>query len=185
MGLEVVVNEIIQEGRNEADRIEREGLQEAKAILEDARSKATATLEKNEQHAEREAERIRTQETARVEFEAKRRVLTAKRALWERLKRETLDTLANLDDDRRKQYLQTLLENAKKEIPRGVVHVRDADKALVGSISGFQVQGGLDAIGGAVVEDENGEVSLDLRFESLVEDLWPQVLKQESKKLFG
>lgn len=185
MGLEVVVNEIIQEGRKEADAIEREGLEEAKAILEDARSKAQAILEKSENEAERDAERIRTQETARVEFEAKRRVLTAKRALWERLRKETLQGLAQLDDERRERYLQTLLENARKEIPQGVIHVREADKPLVGDPSGFEVQGDLEAIGGLVVEDPSGEVSLDMRFESILEDLWPQVLKEESKKLFG
>jgi V/A-type H+/Na+-transporting ATPase subunit E len=184
MGLEVVVNEIIQEGQKEAQRIEREGLEEAKAILEDARSKAEGILDERQQLADKEAERIRTQEAARTEFEAKRSVLTAKRALWERLKKETLQALSQLDEDTRRDYLDRLLENARKEIPRGTIHVRKEDTGLV-KAAGFQVEGDLDGIGGLVVEDESGAVSLDLRFETLLQDLWPQVLKQESKRLFG
>lgn len=184
MGLEVVVNEIIEQGRKEADRIEREGLQEAKAILEDARSKAEATLDERDELAKREADRLQEQETARMEFEAKRRVLTMKRNLWQRLKKETLETLSGLDEATRKRYLQTLLENAHKEIPEGVVHVRKEDEGLVPR-SSYEVKGDLDAIGGAVVEDPEGAVSLDLRYETLLDDLWPSVLKEESKRLFG
>lgn len=185
MGLEVVVNEIIQEGRKEADRMEREGLQEAKAILEEARSKAEGILDQRKDAADKEAQRIEQQETSRAEFEAKRRVLTAKRALWERLKKETLSTLEGLDDDRRRTYLEKLLEQARKDIPEGIVHVRKQDEGLLGNTRGFDVQGDLEAIGGLVVEDPQGTVSLDLRFETLLEDLWSQVLKEESKRLFG
>ncbi len=185
MGLEVVVNEIIEEGRKEADRIEREGLQEAKAVLEDARSKAEAILDERDALARREAQRLQEQETARMEFEAKRRVLTMKRDLWQRLKKETLETLSGLDEQTRKGYLQTLIENAQQEIPQGVVHVRKEDEKLVPRDSGYDVKADLEALGGAVVEDPAGAVSLDLRFETLLDDLWPSVLKEESKRLFG
>lgn len=185
MGLEVVAREIAEEGRKEAAVIEKEGLQQAKAVLEEARDKAQRLLEERRVQAEREAERIRQQERARAEFDAKKKVLVAKRALWERLRRETLAALAALPEADRKRVLRRLLERASQDVPEGSVQVRDADTALVAGQSRHRVEGGLSGVGGLVAEDPAGMVSIDLRFESLLEDLWPQVLKEESRRLFG
>lgn len=183
MGLEVVVNEIIEEGRKRAAAIEKEGLEEAKAILQEAKAKSEAILSEREALAQRDAARIRTQETARADFDAKKKVLVAKRALWDRLRQEALDALTHLDETRRRELLNTLIARAEREIPSGVAHVRPED---VGLIRGpYEVQGDLDALGGVVVEDETGSVSIDQRFESILDEVWPQVLKEESKKLFG
>lgn len=185
MGLEVVVNEIIAEGRKEAAAIEKVGLEEAKALLEEARTKADKILSERKAQAERETERIQIQETARAEFEAKKKVLVAKRALWDRLRADALSSFGNLPDDARGRILKTLLAQASKEIPEGTVHVRAADVSLVQGASAHTVVGDLDAVGGLVVEDATGSVSLDHRFESLLADIWPTVLKEESAKLFG
>jgi vacuolar-type H+-ATPase subunit E/Vma4 len=185
MGLEVVVNEIIEEGRRQAARIEQEGLQEAKAILEEAKAKAQATLAEKDAQAARDAQRLRTQETARAEFEAKKQVLVARRALWDRLRAEALDALTGLDDAQRGRVLNTLVSQAAREIPAGTVHVRKQDAGLISAPAGLVVVGDLQAAGGLVVEDTAGSVSLDHRFESILADVWPTVLKEESGKLFG
>jgi len=183
MGLEVVVNEIIEEGRRKAAAIETEGLEEAKAILQEAKAKADTILSDRQAQAERDANRIRTQEAARAEFDAKKQVLVEKRALWDRLRGEALDALSSLDEGRRRQVLQRLIDRARAEIPSGVAHVRPEDVSLVSGP--YEVKGDLEARGGLVVEDETGSVSIDSRFESILDDVWPQVLKQESKILFG
>lgn len=185
MGLEVVRNEIEAEGRRQAAEIEQEGLQEAKAILEEAKAKAEALLADKDAQAKRDADRIRTQETARAEFDAKKQVLVARRALWDRLRSEALDALSGLDDARRGTILNTLVTRAAQEIPEGTVHVRPEDANLVNAPAGLTVVGDLDAAGGLVVEDSAGSVSLDHRFESILADIWPTVLKEESGKLFG
>jgi V/A-type H+/Na+-transporting ATPase subunit E len=184
MGLEVVVNEIVEEGRKEAAHIEKEGLLEAKAILEEARQKAEQILNERRIQAEREAERIRIQESARAEFEAKKQVLMAKRATWDRLRAEVLAGLEHLAEADRRRILTALVAEARREIPRGTLHVRAQDKALVNA-PGFQIVGDLRGVGGLIADDEGGNVSLDLTFESRLTDLWPQVLREESKRIFG
>lgn len=185
MGLEVVVNEIIEQGRSKAQAIEKEGLQEAKEILSDAKARAEKTLAERQAAAERDAGRIRVQETARAEFEAKKEVLYAKRALLVRLKEEALEGLRTASADQRKAWLSKLVKKAEAQIPEGIVHVRSEDKDLVAGLTDLKVEGDLDAAGGLVVDSADGTMSIDYRFESLLEDAWPEVLRQESPKLFG
>lgn len=185
MGLEVVVNEIIEQGRQSASAIEKEGLTEAAAILAEAKQKAEKAINERATAGSRDAERLRIQEVARAEFEAKKRVLTAQRQLMDRLQDEATKALAGLPADKRRAYLEKLVARARKEIPRGTVHVTPADADLVSGLADYKVKADLDATGGLVVDDESGHISLDLRFETLLEEAWPEVLRQETKKLFA
>ncbi len=184
-GLEVVVHEIIEQGRQQAAAIEKEGLTEAKAILAEAKEKAEKSLAERETAATRDAERLRVQEIARAEFEAKKKVLTAQRGLLARLKDEANAALAGLPDDKRRAYLEKLVARAKREIPSGTIHCRAEDESIVSGLADYAVKADLTGIGGVIVDDDSGSISLDLRFESLLEEAWPAVLRSETKELFA
>lgn len=185
MGLEVVVNEIIEQGRKQANDIKVEGLEEAKAILEEARSKAEGIIADKAKDAQRDADRLKAQERARAEFEAKKKVLYAKRALWDRLRAEAEEALRTLPDATRRAHLQALLGRAEQQVGTGTAHVVAQDVEAARGLTKLTVEGDLVGLGGVVVDSAEGDLSLDLRYEALIESAWPSVLKEESKRLFG
>lgn len=182
MALDVVLNEILDQGRHRANDLLREAEREAKALRDDVEKRVAVEREKTLGHAKKDAERIRVQELARAEFEAKKKVLDAQRALWDELHGKAVDALRTLPADRNHRILKGLAKKAKAILPDGVVYARDADRAFAAE-AGYSWGGARDMVGGFQVESVDGSVLLDYRYESLLEDMWKDLMRTESASL--
>lgn len=179
MGLDQVIEEVLEEGRKEADAIVDEAEQEAEAILEDAESKAQDEREQRLQEAEQEADAERRRIEASAELEAKKKRLDAEADVLATVRSRVESRLAELPQEERAPLVRELIEQADAdefgEGARAWAPKRDRD---VVEEYGFTYEGELDALGGLIVESPDGSVREDLTFETLLDEVWRDRLNE-------
>lgn len=182
MGLEVVLNQILQSGQKEESDILEQAQYEREKILVDARGRADALRQKGRAQADAKIESLRREIISAAEFEARRRTLVARRELAEDFHRRVLAGLSALPAPRNQAIVSKLAERAKAEIPKGVSHARKADQAILAK-AGFKAGTDVEGAGGFRVESADGSVVLDHRYETLLENAWKDILT-ENQSLF-
>lgn len=189
MGLETVVEDIKQEAREQAEEIRREAEQEREGILEEAREEAQEIRESVEQETTGEIESRREQALSSAKLEARKMKSREKKELLEELRGDVEDSLADLSDGRR-ELTESLFTSAVEELGEdgGVVYSAERDKDVVRELveaeSGYTYGGTEEMHGGVVVEAEDGDVRVDNTFDSLLDRVWQDRLKDVSDRLF-
>ncbi|MCX2819164.1 V-type ATP synthase subunit E [Haladaptatus sp. F3-133] len=190
MGLETVVDDIKQEARARADEIVAEAEEEKEETLSDAREEAEEIVEQARQDAEKEAENLREQEVSSAKLEARKMVSREERDQLAELRADVRDELAELDEGR-EDMTRTLLESGIEELgdDEGAVYTAEGDEEMVqdllGGFDGFEHAGSTDIIGGVVVESADGKVRVDNSFDSVLEQVWNESLREVSARLLG
>ncbi|MFP4175017.1 MAG: V-type ATP synthase subunit E [Halobacteriales archaeon] len=190
MGLETVVDDIKQEARARADEIVENAEEERDEVLSDAREEAESIVEQAREEAEKEAEDIREQEVSSAKLEARKMVSREERDLLAELRADARDELAALKDGR-EDLTRSLLEAGIDELgdDEGAVYAAEDDEEmvqdLVNDFDGFEYGGTTDVLGGVVVESANGEVRVDNSFDSVLERVWNDSLREVSARLLG
>ena len=190
MSLETVVEDIRAEAREEAAAIREEAEARAQEILEEAEADAERLREEAEADAEREAEREREQAVSSAKLEAKQERLEARRDALQEVRAAVEERLAAMDGERREELTRALMANAAAEFDGETASVlcRPADEALVTDLTpefeGFVHAGEADCLGGVVVESESSRVRVDNTFDSVLDDVWEDSLKNVSDRLF-
>ncbi len=99
--------------------------------------------------------------------------------------------IASLSGDRREELTRALLSAAATEFRGGAdvsVHGRADDRELLESIcadyDGFSYAGEHDCLGGVVVESESSRIRVNNTFDSMLEDVWEDNLREISDRLF-
>lgn len=195
MTLETVVEDIREEARGRAETILAEAEAEAAEIVEEAEAAAEEIVAERKRAVDRRIDQERDQRLASAKLEAKQRRLEAKRDLLARVRADVEDELATLGDDRRRDLTATLLEDALEEFDPDAplrVHCRSTDEDLVDDlleaadhdldVAGVEVD--LDVAGGVVVESHASRIRVDNTFDSVLEEVWSDVLKDASERLF-
>ena len=192
MGLEVVVDEIKAKGDNEAAGIKSKAEAQAKEIINEANLRANEIRLEAEKNAEIQAERIMIREVASANLVVKRDFLNAQKELLDKVYAGAVDEIANLPADVHAKAVRELLKEAAKQIKVGVVftNVRDeksAKEALSGlkTLSRFTFGGIIDIAGGVVVQSTDGQLTLDLSYQTFMTEVWESSLKDASEILFG
>ncbi len=180
MGLSEVVADVRRDGEENAQAVLRQARQEADAILQEARRKAKAYEEDRLAHAARDGNHGAAQVQSRADSDARRAVLAAEAQLRSELKAAVLRHFRGLPPKARQAHLKTLVERAHAVIPKGRVWGAEADAGALQKDKTYAYAGTVPAAGGIVVESEDGTVRLDLTYETLLEDLWRDVLKAEA-----
>lgn len=175
MGLDAVVDEILAQGKQEQEGILRKADEEADAIRQDAERKAKEVRQKRQREAEQRKQALEREILGASEFEARRSYLSVQRELLTDFRRRVLETLSQLPQDRNTAILKKLVADAKKELPAGRVHGRKQDLDFLVD-QGFEKGDAIGCAGGFLLEGAGGEVQLDYRFETLVDDEWKQIL---------
>ncbi len=179
MGLEQVVQEVRTGAEQKAKDILAEAQAEADRIMQDAQGKADAYKAQRLAQAERDVEQIKKQAISHAQFEARKAVLSTENELRDELRARIIDGLAGLDDKTRAGHVKTLLATAESIIPTGQAWGAAQDeKALSGGKYAFA--GATDIAGGLIVESEDGRERLDLSYETLLGDVWRDVLAAEA-----
>ena len=182
MGLETVIEDVLARGRSEAEEIRRATAAERERILQDARVEGAKLLAQREQQAKGAAERARIQALARAELESKKIVLSAQKELLDQVYAAVLDKLARLAES--EGLVQSLLRAHEEEWRNGKVYcnARDADRVRL--IVGKNFGSTIDCVGGVVIDSADGSRRIDLRFETILADIWRDSIKEVAEVLW-
>jgi len=190
MSLDTVVEDIRDEARARAEEIRSEGDERAEGIVADAESDAEEILEEREQEIERRIEQEREQQLSSAKLEAKQLRLEARRDVLADVREDVEERIATMDEER-EELTRALLDDAAEEFDEGAtvrVHGRAADDDLLESILadyvGYERAGDVDCLGGVVVESESSRIRVDNTFDSVLENVWEDNLRDVSTELF-
>lgn len=182
MGLEQLVDEVLARGRDEADQIRKAAEAERERVLREARAEGAKELEARTADGAKVAERARVQDLARAELESKKIVLAAQKELLDEVYGKVLQSLSSLAEGG--ALLRSLLQANASEWRAGKVYCNDRDADAVRSVVGENFGGTIDCIGGVVIEITDGTRRTDLRFETLVADVWRDSIRQVAEVLW-
>ena len=190
MSLDTVVEDIRDEARARADEIREAGEERAERIVSEAEQEADDIRSKAEREAERAIEQEREQALSGAKLEAKQARLEARREILEDVHDTVEAQIADIEGDEREELTRSLLDAAAEEFDSESVRVRgnDADEELLESIvadyDGFEVGDPIDCLGGIVVESDTSRVRVNNTFDSVLEDVWEENLREISARLF-
>jgi V/A-type H+-transporting ATPase subunit E len=191
MSLDNVVEDIRDEARARAEEIREDGEQRAEEIIAEAESDAEELLESRKANVEQQVEQEREQALSSAKLEAKQMRLEARRDVLEDVREQAEDELASVSGDRRETLTRELLDDAAEEFDADAdvaVYGRAADKALIEDIlqdyDGYEFGGDYDCLGGVVVESQQSRVRVNNTFDSVLESVWEDNLKEVSSRLF-
>jgi V/A-type H+-transporting ATPase subunit E len=191
MSLETVVEDIRDEARARAEEVRTDGESRAEDILDEAERDAEEVLEEAEREVERQVAQEREQKVSSAKLEAKQQRLEARREVLEDVRDDVEARVADIDGDEREELTRTLLEAATAEFDGDGtvrVHGRADDEELLESVledfEGFEVGEPVDCLGGVVVESDASRVRVNNTFDSVLEEVWEENLREISARLF-
>ena len=191
MSLETVVEDIRDEARARAEDIREDGEERAGEIVAEAEEEAERIVEEREREVERQIDQEREQTLSAAKLEAKQQRLEARRDVLADVREQTEAAIAELDGDEREELTRALLEAAAPEFDDGEsvsVHGRGDDEDLLTDVladyDGWSYAGERECLGGVVVESEESRVRVNNTFDSVLEAVWEDNLKELSDRLF-
>jgi len=193
MSLDTVVEEIREEAREEAEEIRRAAESEAEEIRRAAESEAEEIRQVAESEADSEVEQRRRQRVSAAKLEAKQTRLEARRDALDDVHAQVETAVADLGGERREELTRALYEAAAEEFDDGErlrLYGHEEDHDLLASIADAAdheatVAGDHDCLGGVVVEGDDSRVRVDNTFDSVLEDVWEDNLREVSDRLFA
>ena len=191
MSLDTVVEDIREEANARAEDIRAEGEARADEIVSAAEDDAGEILDAAREEVEREIDQLKEQRLSSAKLEAKQKRLEARRDVLGEVREQVEQELIDLESDTREELTRTLLDAASvefEEVDDVSVYGRADDADLLESIladyDGYEYAGEYDCLGGVVVESEGSRIRVNNTFDSLLEDVWEENLREISNRLF-
>jgi V/A-type H+-transporting ATPase subunit E len=190
MSLDTVVEDVRDEARARAEEIREAAESEADEIIAEAEADAERIREERLAEVDRQIDQEREQTLSSAKLEAKQERLGARRDVLEDVHDEVEAAIADLDDDRRRELTETLLDATLAEFDDDdavAVYTRAEDVELLEELvadRNAQVDGEVDCLGGVVAESDTSRVRVNNTFDSVLESVWDDELKNISEQLF-
>mgnify|MGYP002760507342 CR=1 FL=1 len=191
MSLEHVVDDIKDEARARADEIRADAEEEAEAIIAEAEADAEAIKDERAAEVENQIDQEREQALSSAKLEAKQQRLEARRDVLADVREDVEAALTELSGDRRESLTESLIDAAATEFDDGEtvsVYGRSDDQDLIETIltdyDGFSFGGERECLGGVIVESETSRVRVNNTFDSVLDTVWDENLKELSDHLF-
>lgn len=196
MSLDTVTEDITDDAQEQADHIREEAQERAGEIIEKAEEEAAELLESREREVERRIEQEREQKLSSAKLEAKQLRLEARREILQDVRNSVEEQIRELSGEQREQLTRELLGAATAEFDTEsiesdelAVYGREDDKELLESIfededEEYTYAGPYDCLGGCVVESETSRVRVNNTFDSILESVWDDQLREISNQLF-
>jgi len=190
MSLDTVVEDIRDEARARADEIRADAEAQADELIEEAEADAEAIREERAAEVEATIEQEREQKLSSAKLEAKQARLEARRDALADVRAAVEEELATLGGDTREELTRALLDAAATEFDDDsdvVVYGRPDDQDLLEDVladHAFEYGGEYECLGGVVVESEASRVRVNNTFDSVLEDVWEDNLREISDRLF-
>lgn len=183
MGLENVVNDILEQAKSEYATIEAEAQDEADAIINEAKAKAEIIITESQAEVEANIQRRLKQEKSSAQLEIKRAALNAKKDVLDSVYLSAREAISSFPADKNASMLKVILDMYGSEGTR--VYSNGKDAKLVQEMTDLTFMGEMDCIGGLVIENDDGSVRLDYTFDRILDDVSEETLKPVSDILFG
>lgn len=191
MSLDTVAEDIRDEARARAEEIREDGERRAEEIIAEAEQDAEDLLAERERQVEQRIDQEREQALSSAKLEAKQQRLEARRDALETVRDRVEEEIVALEGARREELTRSLVDAATTEFEDDeTVHVfgRAEDEALLTDVladyEGWSYAGSVDCLGGVVVESETSRVRVNNTFDSVLEQVWDDELKEISDQLF-
>ncbi|MFC4359547.1 V-type ATP synthase subunit E [Halobium salinum] len=191
MSLDTVAEDIRDEARARANDIREEGERRAEEIVADAEADAEEIIAEREREVERTIEREREQTLSSAKLEAKQQRLEARREMLQRVREQVESEIADIDGAKRENLTESLLEATVEEFGEDAtveVYGRADDEELLTELladyPGYSYAGEYDCLGGLVAESDASRVRVNNTFDSVLESVWDDELKEISARLF-
>lgn len=192
MGLEVVVEEIREMGQKEATAIRNEANAEADKILAAAAERASLIKQEAETELLQQIGHMNAQEASAAKLLVKREILNAQKEMLNEVFSETKVAISELPATFHEKVVRELLKKVAKEIKDGVVFCNSRDQQAVESalselktLSGYSYGGSTPIRGGIIVQSADGQLTVDLSYQTFLDEVWESGLKDGSDILFG
>jgi len=183
MGLENIINEILEQARSEAIVIGTEAENEGEKQIHEAKTEAEKIKKSHQALADAQIERMHKQELSSAHLEIKRATLNAKKDILNSTMESTKEVISSMSSEKNANLLKVLLNKYGNEGTRVYSNGRDAK--LVQEMTELTFMGEIDCIGGLIIENDDGTVRLDYTFDTILDAAFEQSLKQVSDILFG
>ncbi|AEH61321.1 H+transporting two-sector ATPase E subunit [Methanosalsum zhilinae DSM 4017] len=183
MGLEPVINDIMDASNKEVNRINSEADREVARILDEARQTAKKLRGDRLVKVEEDIENLRKQELSSAKLDVKRIILNVKKEMPDEVYDKALNSLSQLPPSKNEEYLKTILKGEEKNGTK--VYSNKDSETLVKKLTSLEYAGNIDCIGGVIIENEDGTVRLDYTYESILKEVNERSLKEISDILFG
>ncbi|OPY33366.1 MAG: V-type ATP synthase subunit E [Methanomassiliicoccales archaeon PtaU1.Bin124] len=184
MALDNVVGQILDSANKDADKLIQEAEKEKAAILNQADDSIAAKKKAQDKEQEVALVRLKQQELSSAELEAKRIVLNAKKEVLDETFRETLKELNAMPASEKSKVYAKIIAKSQSVIINPKVYCPKGDGSLV-QATGVRTVIEKDMEPGLILESDDGSISLDYRFKTILEGVWEKELKNISNVLFG
>lgn len=183
MSLETFVQVILDKGKAEAGEIIKQARAEAERMLSEIRAEGEKAVQDAQERARQAAVRKRVQDLARAELETRKIVLAAQKDALDEVYQRALERLGTLRENT--SILQKLLQANEAEWESGGrVFSNPRDAALVKDMARKAYAGNVDCAGGLVIENADGTRRVDLRYESILRDVWNDSVREVAEVLW-
>ena len=178
MGLEEILKQVEETGKEKAAAIRKETVEEVEAKMTEASEQSDTLVSQIKLETSRRIEQLKQQEIPAAELEVKRNLLEMQKDLLLQTKSRVMQKL----DATSQKDLEKIYSNLLASVPkRGKLYCRKKDQAIFKKISKLTSGGTIDDLGFLV---EAGEYRLDFRFSTLVNSSWQNHLSMVSEVLF-
>ena len=178
MGLEEILKQVEETGRENAAAIRKETVDNVESKMKEASKEAKSVVDSIMSDSSRKIEQLRQQEIPSAELEVKRNQLEIQKELLLSSKDTAMSKLEHLNSKDLKNIYSNLLEGIPND---GKLFCRKKDSSIFKEISKLSHGGNIDEIGFII---ESGNFRLDFRFVTLVERAWQDNLSLVSEVLF-
>jgi len=192
MSLETVVEDIRNEALKSAKRILSEAAKVEEEIVGSAKKSASGVKIAGGEEMNRIIRLEREQRFSSANLEAKQKVLEMKQELIEIIRKDVEEEIKNISGKDREALTKILMDSSAKEYENMddvVVYGQSKDEKLLKSLlknhKGIKYGGMYDCIGGVVMESESARMRVNNTFDSIIDAVWTEELKNISGLLFG
>ena len=187
MSLDKLAGEIKAMAEAEAKAVTDEAAAEAKRIADEAKDMVSEYREEAIANATRTCDQIAVESIAAARQRNQKTLLVARRAELDATWEEVLSRASSAGMKGREKVLKSLLAQASEEASSGMIlkPVKTDSDFLSKNSSGFEIGDEVDGLGGFVLEDSDGSVLMDYRFEGRLSNAWDDRLGEVSNILFG
>ncbi len=181
MSADGVVEEILSSAREKASAILRDAKKEAREIIRRAEEEAKQYEESFKAETEKILEEMEKSEIASAKLEASKIRMNAKKRIMEDFLNSVLEEITLLKE--KEDLLKSLAEKVKEEIEVGKIYCNEEEKKIIRKLFPKTKISCMMCKGGFIVESRDGEVSIDLTYETLLRNMKRKILKILEKEL--
>ena len=186
MTMKKLADEISAAAKAEADAIIKKAKDAAAEIIAASQSEAYDIISGNAAKATREANQLVIELVASAKQANQKLQLIARREELDSTYESLKEQVGSASLKGRSAILKKLLGIAKTEGSKDMVLRPTAmDRKVLTTDSSYKVGDDIDGLGGFTLESKDGAVSLDFRFDGMLENAWNDLLGQVSETLFG